>query len=130
MVLKVTFSQAMSPTGWRYAPVEGAAFPRCLDRPRLLPDAKTFVLMCVTTADGSWGVRLQGAGGGEPGFIAAGGKPLAPYDLKFTTTADRPVASLADAMTAASLTDDQSPIMDDKAQAPSRTAQAAPLPNG
>ncbi len=129
MVLKTTFSQPMSASGWRYVPVEGAAFPRCLDRPRLLADGRTFVLMCVTTADGSWGVRLQGPGGGEPGFVAAGGKPLATYDLKFTTTGDRPVASLADAMTAASLSDDQSPIMDDKAQAAAGAPKGS-SPNG
>ena len=70
-------------------------------------------------------MRLQAPAGGEPGFTAAGGKPLAPYELKFTTTAERPTAALEDAMAAASLADDQGPIMDDKAQCP-----AAAPPNG
>src|SRR4051812_17090871 len=49
LILKLTFDQKMDPDGWDYGKGD-EAYPKCLDRPRLLPDQKTFVLLCTARA--------------------------------------------------------------------------------
>ena len=46
VVLKVVFDQPMQGAAWAYGPQAGERFPDCLDRPRLLEDRRTFVLLC------------------------------------------------------------------------------------
>ena len=55
LILKVTFDQKMNPDGWDYGKGKDA-YPNCLAHPRLLPDEKTFVLLCTAGPDGRFSV--------------------------------------------------------------------------
>ena len=112
LVLKVVFNQDMTPEGWSYAKAAGVDFPACLPRPRLLPDARTFVLLCSTTAGRAYGVGLNAD---PPDGFADPSRRFAPrYDLRFTTQAAadaEPVRPVSEALRAAGLGLDDSPIM-------------------
>lgn len=109
LVLKVVFDQRMTPDGWSYA--KGAAdLPSCLPRPRLLDDARTFVLLCATVAGRPYAVGLNA----EPveGFANAQRKFAPRYDLRFATAADgEPVRPIAEAVRAAGLRPQDDPIV-------------------
>jgi hypothetical protein len=106
VAIKVVFDRPMAAARWSFAPVEGAAFPVCLARPRLLSDKKTFVLLCQVKPRASYAVSL----GGPPGFLAEAGRETAPLVLKFET-GDEIVDNLHDALDQAGLTDADEPIM-------------------
>jgi hypothetical protein len=106
LAIKVTFDQAMIATRWSFAPVDGAAVPDCLSKPRLLADDKTFVLLCQVKAGAAYAVAL----GRPPGFGAVGGRDMAPMVLKFST-GEEIVDNLHDALDEAGLTDADEPIM-------------------
>lgn len=118
LILKVTFDQKMNPDGWDYGKGEGA-YPKCLDRPRLLPDEKTFVLLCTADLNGKFSVTLNKDAAG--GFENMAGQKATPSAINFTTDDKTAVASIADALKAADLKSDQGPVMDDR---PSALAQA------
>ena len=132
LVLTVTFDQAMTPEGWSYAKVEGADFPACLPRPRLLADGRTFVLLCSAAISHPYAVALNT----DPadGFADPSRRFAPAMTLRFTTTADEPVRPLEDALKAAGLTPADSPVMSwrghagapEVAQAPD--AASAPVP--
>ena len=109
LVLKVTFDQRMTPDGWSYAKGE-ADLPSCLPQPRLLDDARTFVLLCSTAAGRPYAVGLNA----EPveGF-ANTQRTFAPrFDLRFSTAADaEPVRPIAEAVKAAGLRPQDDPIV-------------------
>ncbi len=107
-VLKVTFDQAMDPSRWSFAKGEGGDLPACLAKPRLLNDAKTFVLLCTTAPGVRYAVRLND--GTAPGFLGVGGRAAAPYQLDWTTQPDETVRSLPDALKVAGLKDDEGPV--------------------
>jgi hypothetical protein len=112
LILKVTFDQKMAPDGWDYG--KGAdAYPRCLDRPRLLPDEKTFVLLCTAPANARFSVTLnQSTTGGA--FANLAGQKASPATLNFITEEGRALPSLDDAIKAAGLKPDEGPVMDSK----------------
>src|ERR1700748_123235 len=63
LIVKVVFDQKMDPGGWDYG--KGAnAYPQCLDRPRLLPDEKTFVLLCTAPSKGKFSMTFDASGKG------------------------------------------------------------------
>ena len=109
LVLTVRFDHRMSPTGWSYAAAPDA--PACLDKPRLLADEKTFVLLCSVGFRQSFNVRLNAEG---KGFTDLAGKSATASAFAFTTTGSEPVATVADALKAAGLKDIDSPILDSK----------------
>lgn len=122
LILTVTFDQKMAPDGWDYG--KGAdAYPQCLDRPRLLPDEKTFVLLCTTPTRARFSVTLnQSSGAGA--FENLAGQKATPAVVNFTTDDSVVVASLADAMKAAGLKPGEGPVMDSKPSGAAATASA------
>lgn len=107
LVLSMAFDQPMDPTS---APrIEGADAPECLPTWRLLPDGRTFVLLCSLKPGRAY--RLAWAPE-RRAFRAVGSKPLEPMELAFTADADRPEISLADALKSAGLKPEDGPVMD------------------
>jgi hypothetical protein len=122
LVLKITFTQRMDPSGWRFD--RGAdGYPQCLARPRLLPDEKTFVLLCSVGGEGRFSVLLNAPGTG--GFANLAGQRAAPFELQFTTTGGASLGTLQDAMKAAGLKAEDDPVMDKR---PASAALAANPP--
>jgi hypothetical protein len=106
LVMKVVFDQAMKPDGWSYGPTSGGEFPVCLARPRLLADQRTFVLLCTVAAHKSYAVQVNAAAD----LTNAGGRVAKPSVLHFTTN-DATVRNLHDALSQASLTEVDEPVM-------------------
>ena len=108
LVLKVTFDQHMDPEAWRYAK-GGAEYPNCLEKPRLLADGKTFVLLCTILSSRTYSVRFN-EDGETSGFTGVGHRAAVPFELTFTTIKGRPVSNLPDALIKAGLKDDEGPV--------------------
>jgi hypothetical protein len=108
LVLKVTFDQPMDPTVWRYGKGASGDYPDCLAKPRLLADAKTFVLLCTVGSDKSYSVRFND--GTEPAFTSLGRRAATPYALNFSTSKGRAISSLPEALKVAGLSDDEGPV--------------------
>ncbi|MEI9889640.1 MAG: hypothetical protein WDN45_02485 [Caulobacteraceae bacterium] len=113
----------MDPDGWDYGKGDGA-YPKCLDRPRLLPDQKTFVLLCTAGAKGNFSVTFNRTSGG---FENLAGQKATPTTIAFSTGDGASLASIPDAMKAAGLKTDEGPVMDDKPAALA-AGPAAPVP--
>jgi len=107
VVIKIVFDQPMTPEAWAYDRAKTGVFPDCLARPRLLPDKRTFVLLCSLAADQSFAMKINGA----PGFVSAAYRAVPPFQIRFSTT-DASTLSLHDALQQAGLTDADDPIMD------------------
>ena len=125
LVLKVVFDQEMSPEGWSYAKAAGADFPACLPRPRLLPDGRTFVLLCSTVRGRTYAVGLNA----EPadGFADPSRRFAKRYDLQFSTAPDGElVRPVSEALAAAALTPADSPIESWRGQAGAASVARAP----
>ena len=118
LVLKVVFDQPMTPRDFSYGPGAGGEAPECLKTPRLLNDAKTFVLLCRTLPGKTYAVSLnKDLGNRDPGAGAVGGgfanlaeNRAEPSELSFTTQAGAPVTKLRDAIKAAGLGDLDMPV--------------------
>lgn len=124
VILKVTFDQKMTADGWDFG--KGTdAYPDCLARPRLEPDQKTFVLLCTVGAKSSFSVTLNSTGQGA--FENEAAQKATPATFNFTTTDDKAVISIADAMKAEGLKADEGPVMDVKPAA-AAVAAATPAP--
>jgi hypothetical protein len=106
LVLKVVFDQAMAPDAWSYGPAENRPLPSCLERPRLLADKRTTVLLCSVAAHTDYAVQINPT----PQFASADGRAAKPYILHFAT-GDVAVRSLHDALSEADLSDADDPIM-------------------
>ena len=111
LIVKVTFDQKMDPGGWDFG--KGAdAYPQCLDRPRLLPDGKTFVLLCTAPGKSKFSMTFDASGSG--GFENLAGQKATMASLNFATDDGKSIATIADAMKAAQLKPDEGPVMDSK----------------
>jgi hypothetical protein len=107
VVLKIVFNQPMTPDAWAYAKSAEGDFPDCLAQPRLLPDARTFVLLCnLAQANRTYAVEINLA----PRFVSADGRTAKPYTLTFSTNDDI-TRGLHDALAQAGLDDAADPIM-------------------
>jgi hypothetical protein len=122
LILKVTFDQKMAPDGWDYSQGQDR-YPQCLERPRLLADEKTFVLLCTAGGGGHFSVRLNAASAG--GFQNLAGQRAAAASVDFSTSDDQALSTIEDAMKAASLKRDEGPVMD---RTPARTLAASDGP--
>jgi hypothetical protein len=109
LVLRLTFDQKMNPAAFRFDR-GGDRYPSCLARPRLLPDEKTFVLLCTVGPDGKFSMQLNGPGDG--GFVNLASQRAAPMLLQFSTQDGLSLASMKDAMKAAGLKPEDDPVMD------------------
>ena len=113
LVLMMRFDHRMTPGAWDYGAAADA--PPCLGRPRLLKDERTFVLMCSLGFNKRFSVTVNAdlkGGADAKGFVDAAYTPAQAYVLAFSTSGAEPVASVADALKAAGLTDVDSPILD------------------
>jgi hypothetical protein len=106
LVLKVVFDRSMAPDAWSYGAAESRPLPNCLERPRLLADKRTAVLLCSVAAHTTYAVQINPT----PQFASADGRGADPAVLRFTT-GDVGVRSLHDALTQADLSDADDPIM-------------------
>lgn len=110
LILKVAFDQQMSPTGWNYAPAQGAQPMDCVKTPRLLADQKTFVLLCRVLANKTYGVTFNAERVG--GFANLGDNPAQTAALTFKVDAEYPITTVRQAMEKAKLAPDQMPVQD------------------
>lgn len=110
LILKVAFDQQMSPTAWNYAPAPDAEPMDCVKTPRLLPDQKTFVLLCRVLGNRTYGVTVNAERTG--GFANLGDNPAQTAALTFKVGSSDPVTTVRRAMEAAKLLPDQMPVQD------------------
>jgi hypothetical protein len=110
LILKVAFDQQMSPSAWNYAPAPDAEPMDCVKTPRLLPDQKTFVLLCRVLGNKTYGVTLNAERTG--GFANLGDNPAQTAAVTFKVGSDDPVTTVRRAMDAAKLLPDQMPVQD------------------
>jgi hypothetical protein len=109
LVIKVTFDQPMTADAWAYGQAEGANFPHCLSRPRLLADGKSFALLCTVVAQQAYAIAINPA----PKFTGANfGRAAKPMVLHFTTSNDPEVRDMQTALDKAGLKDVDEPVMD------------------
>lgn len=124
LILKVAFDQQMSPTAWNYAPAEGAEPMDCVKTPRLLPDQKTFVLLCRVLSNKTYGVTFNATRDG--GFANLGDNPALTAAVTFKVDNEYPITTVRRAMEAAKLLPDQMPVQDaPMAVAPTNVASGA-----
>jgi hypothetical protein len=106
LVLKIVFDRAMTADGWSYGRTDGGAFPKCLQRPRLLGDKRTFVLLCTVAAHQTYALEINA----PRDFIGEDGRKAKPTLLHFSTTEVGP-RDIHDALVLAGLTDVDDPVM-------------------
>ena len=106
LVIKIVFDQPMTPEGWSFSRAEGAAFPNCLERPRLLADQRTFVLLCTVAGHTRYAIDINA----PAEFASVGGRSAKAARLSFSTGDNGPV-NVHDALVKAGLTDADEPIM-------------------
>lgn len=123
LIVKVTFDQKMDPAGWDYAKGQNR-YPSCLDRPRLLADEKTFILLCTAGPDQRFSVTLNATTAG--GFVNMAGQRATPGEVDFSTVDGAALSTIGEAMKAAGLKPDQGPVMEGLPGPPlASTARAA-----
>jgi hypothetical protein len=98
LVLRVSYSTHMRADGWSYARDAGVDYPDCAKAPRLLDDKESFVLICRTLPGKRYAVWFNRPPLSD--FASLSRLPADPYELRFVTTEDEPVRTLADAMKA------------------------------
>ena len=103
LVLTVAFDQPMRADSG--PPVAGQGAPDCRPGWRLLPDGKTFILLCALKAGEAAHVKLDG-------FRNAADRLAAPVELAFTGDGDKVDANLEDALKSAGLKPEDGPVMD------------------
>ncbi|MGZ3402839.1 MAG: Ig-like domain-containing protein [Phenylobacterium sp.] len=110
LVLTVTFDQPMVKSGFDFGAAPGAPALACLKTPRLLDDAKTFVLLCTsqpnTTYNLTFNARPQG------GFENVAEHRAEPATLSFKTTDGDGAEDIHQAMKNAGLREIDVPIQD------------------
>ena len=106
LILKVTFDQPMTAASWSYGKAPDAAFPNCLERPRLLSDQRTFVLLCGVNAHQTYAIQINT----PRDFANAQGRTAKPAELRFST-GDVGPRDIHEALKEAGLTDADDPIM-------------------
>jgi hypothetical protein len=96
LILKLVFDQKMLSDGFDIQAAPGAAVPDCLKTPRLLNDARTFVLLCTTAPKTRYAFAFNAASAG--GFRNQGEIRAAPATLAFSTSDAEGPTDLAAAM--------------------------------
>jgi hypothetical protein len=110
LVLSVTFDQPMAKTGFDFGSAPGAPPLACLKTPRLLDDAKTFVLLCTSEPHKTYNLTFNAKPQG--GFANAAEHRADPATLSFKTTDGDGAEDIHTAMKAASLRPIDLPIQD------------------
>ena len=117
LVLKIVFDQQMTPRDFAYAPAAGGDALECLKTPRLLNDAKTFVLLCRTLPGKTYAVSLNKDPGASVAFANLAENHAVASELSFSTLTGEPVTKLRDAIKAAGLGDIDMPVEEAPRQA-------------
>ena len=117
LVLKVVFDQEMTPRDFAYAPAVGGDALECLKTPRLLNDAKTFVLLCRTLPGKTYAVSLNKDPASPAAFANLAENRAVESELSFSTLTGEPVTKLRDAIKAAGLGDIDMPVEEAPRQA-------------
>jgi hypothetical protein len=120
LIVKLTFDQVMNPGVWNYGVAPDAEPPECVKTPRLLNDGKTFVLLCRVLSDRTYKVAVNAQR--LDGFANEADNPAETRVLSFQVVRREPVTSLARAMQAAGLKDDEMPIQ----EAPKTSVRSTP----
>ncbi len=123
VVLKIVFDQPMRAGDWAYGPGPGGRFPECLDKPRMLSDQRTFVLLCSAPLNTAFALSVNGA----PDFTGVGGRPATPYLLRFSTSNDVS-RGLLSSLRDAGLSEADDPIMDSAAAKGDAVLAKVPVP--
>jgi hypothetical protein len=110
LVLAVTFDQPMVRTGFDVGSAPGAPPLACLKTPRLLDDAKTFVLLCTSEPHKTYNLTFNAKPQG--GFESAAEHRADPATLSFKTTDGDGAEDIHTAMKNASLRPVDVPIQD------------------
>lgn len=106
LILKIQFDQPMTPQGWSYDHSADGAFPSCLERPRLLADQRTFVLLCTVAPHQAYAIAINA----PPDFASAHGRSARTAHLHFSTSG-LGVWDMHEALARAGLSDADEPIM-------------------
>ena len=109
-LLAVTFDQPMVRTGFDVGSAPGAPPLACLKTPRLLDDAKTFVLLCTSEPHKTYNLTFNAKPQG--GFESAAEQRADPATLSFKTTDGDGAEDIHTAMKNASLRPIDVPIQD------------------
>lgn len=114
LVLKLVFDQPMDAGSGEV--IKGADAPACLPTWRLLADRKSMVLLCSASAGATYHLTL----GADPArtFKSRQARAAEPFELTFTTEADKTDSNLPDALKSAGLKPDEGPVMDWRAPRP------------
>ncbi|MCW5759924.1 MAG: hypothetical protein KIS90_09165 [Phenylobacterium sp.] len=112
LILKLTFDQRMTATGFDITAATGAEAPSCVKTPRLLNDGKTFVLLCTALPGRSYELAFNAQPDAEGGFQNLSERRARPVTLSFKTTAGEPIRSLEEAMRRQNLTRLEVPIQE------------------
>jgi hypothetical protein len=112
LILKLTFDQRMTATGFDITTATGAEAPPCVKTPRLLNDGKTFVLLCTVLPGRSYDLAFNARPDAEGGFQNLSERRAKPVTLSFKTTVGEPVRNLDEAMRRQNLTRLDVPIQE------------------
>jgi hypothetical protein len=109
LVIRLTFDQRMASDGWDVAGGPEGTAPPCVERPRLLGDGKSFVLLCTVLPKTHYAIALNSQGG--EGFRNEGDYKAVQTTLAFTTGDEVGPVTVAQAMKAAALTNLDVPVI-------------------
>jgi hypothetical protein len=122
IVLKVVFDQTMAPKAWAYGPVDGVAFPKCLQQPRLLADARTYALLCTVAPNQAYALAINPS----PAFANAHGRSVRPIAWRFSTSGEV-TRNMQSALVQAGLNAADEPLMN--SHDPGRGVSRSPDPD-
>ena len=108
VIIRISFDQNMSPGAWSYTRSDKGRFPNCLAQPRLLPDKRSFVLLCSLDLNTAYAFDINAS----PTFETAGGRKAPAYPVAFKTSSDINIG-LHQALDSAGLKDADDPIMNE-----------------
>ena len=108
VIIRISFDQNMSPGAWSYTKSDKGRFPNCLAQPRLLPDKRSFVLLCSLDLNTAYAFDINAS----PTFETTGGRKAPAYPVSFRTSGDINIG-LHQALSSAGLQDADDPIMNE-----------------
>lgn len=112
LILKLTFDQRMTATGFDIAAATGGEAPDCVKTPRLLNDGRTFVLLCTALPGRSYELAFNARADAEGGFQNLSERRAERVTLSFKTTVGEPIRNLDEAMRRQNLTRLDVPIQE------------------
>jgi len=127
VIIRISFDQNMAADAWSYTRSDRGRFPNCLAQPRLLPDKRSFVLLCSLDLNTAYAFDINAS----PTFETLSGRKAPAYPVSFKTSGDINIG-LHQALNSAGLQDADDPIMNEVStpgavkSAPAQPAADAP----